>query len=106
MHEMYDYQKHASLLPCPAAGHRFSPREVLAAIEYHLVDERIARRVAVGSTLGLMRRLERSVGRGIEVPRSLWDAMTNRDRLRWLLTVSGTAYRVGADDVAVVEPTA
>ena len=104
--EMYDHQQNESPLPCPAAGHRFGPREVLAAIEFHLVDERIASRVAVTSTLGIMRRLERSVGRGVEVPQSLWDAMSNRDRLRWLLTVSRMAYRVGGDHVAVVEPAA
>src|SRR3712207_6543624 len=106
MREMYDHQQQESPLPCPEAGHRFSPREVLAAIEYHLVDERIARRGAVASTLGIMRRLDRSIGHGVEVPRSLWDGMTNRDRLRWLLTVSRMAYRVGGDQVAVVEPAA
>jgi hypothetical protein len=86
--------------------HVFDARRWVAAVTFHLLDERIARGVSDESVERAVRRLERSERRGkfITVSHRMWGAMSNRQRLEWLLANGGTTYHVRDDKIAVVDP--
>ena len=94
------------VVDAPETGtHVFDARRWVAAVKFHLLDERIARGVSDESVERAVRRMERSERRGkfITIPRGMWGAMSNRQRLEWLLASGGTTYHVREDKIAVVE---
>ena len=86
-----------------AADHVFSPRQLVTAVTFHLIDERIAARVCPQSVERAVRRLTRA-GTWVRISGSLWRAMGNRQRMEWLLKSSVMDYRMrgGAGEMAVL----
>src|SRR5436305_2785339 len=67
----------------------FDPETVGRAIVFHMLDEGLAREVAPDSVRRMVKRLGRR-GLSPSLLRSAWEAMTNHERLEWLLSASLT----------------
>jgi hypothetical protein len=67
----------------------FEPETVGRAIVFHLLDEGLAREVTAESVKRTVSRLRR---RGLRpaIRRGTWEAMTNHERLEWLLSETMT----------------
>ena len=85
----------------PADRHVFSSERIVDAIGFHLVDEGIAARVCPRSAARVLKRMGRAA-LSAQIPVAAWRAMTNRQRLQWLLVNSCSDYRVGAEDGTAV----
>ncbi|MGH7215451.1 MAG: hypothetical protein ACREIT_11865 [Tepidisphaeraceae bacterium] len=75
----------------------FGPRQLVAAIAYHIIDEGIAPDgVTPESYSRALARLNRN-GVHRSIARGLWATLTNAERLVWLLSQSATstAWRKG-----------
>ena len=79
----------------------FEPERVLCGIVFHVIDEGLARDVSVESLKLALDRLRRRRIRPA-IRRSAWVAMSNHDRLEWLLAASRTIPLVREDDVVVL----
>jgi hypothetical protein len=78
--------------------------EVVAAITFHLLDERIAAGVCPESARQTLARLSRAATPLVEISRSFWGEMSNHERLAWLLATTDTSYDVQRDGIAVLAP--
>ena len=78
----------------------FDPDTVGRAIVFHMLDEGLAREVASDSVRRMVNRLGR---RGLRpsILRSAWEAMTNHERLEWLLSASLTVPLMNPDEDVV-----
>ena len=85
-------------------GIAFQAPNVVAAITFHLVDERIAAGVCAESARRTVARLSRAAAPVVEISRSFWGEMSNEERLAWLLASTETTYDVGRDGLAVLSP--
>ena len=79
----------------PGATHVFAPERIAAAVTFHLLDEKIAGQVCPRSVERVVKRMARAA-LSVEIPAVRWRALSNRQRLEWLLVSSCTDYRVGA----------
>ena len=79
----------------------FSAASAVCGIVYHLKEEKLAREVAADS---VQRTLDRLSAKPFAptVARSRWTAMTNPQRLDWLLNETQTITLVGAQDVVML----
>lgn len=68
----------------------FGADTVLTGIVYHLVDEGDAGRVSDDSIRRTRQRLERK-NTHLSMARELWESLSNRERLNWLLSMSQTS---------------
>ena len=82
------------------AGFSFAAPEVVAAISFHLLDEGLADRVCAESAGRVVRRMTAAAAPRVEISRSLWQEMSNPERLAWLLATSETSYQVNKDGTA------
>ena len=92
--------------PAPAAAvamYQFDPKSLVRGIVFHLVDEGIAAEVSGDS---VRRTIDRLASRKISpsIQRGQWAAMTNRQRMDWLLAESKTAMSVIFGKTAVLTP--
>lgn len=80
---------------------QFEPDRIVRAIVYHMLDEGLAREIAPDSARNAVARLRR---RGVRpsIRRSAWLAMSNHDRLEWLLAESRTVPLLRDDDVVLL----
>jgi hypothetical protein len=88
-----------------AAGSRtivIRPEMVVAAIAFHLIDGGQAVGVDDVTARKTLARLRRN-GFNAFVPRVIWESMTDRERLEWMLAVSDTVTVLRADRVAVLK---
>jgi hypothetical protein len=83
-------------------GIAFGPAEVVAAVTFHLLDERIATAVCPESVRRTVARLSGKNGQVIEISRSFWGEMSNHERLAWLLASTETNYDIRTDGLAVL----
>lgn len=82
----------------------FEPEAAVRAIVFHMVDEGLAREVKSESIGRIITQLRR---RGLRpsTPRSTWEAMSNHDRLEWLLSETRVVPLMNPDDeVITLEP--
>ena len=79
----------------------FAPETIILGIAYHVLEEGLAREVSAPSMREASARLRR---RGVRpaIRRSAWRAMTNHDRLEWLLAVSRSVPLLREDDVMLL----
>lgn len=80
---------------------RFGPRDVTRAISFHLLDTGLATQVKRKSVKRTIARLNRTIA-CLAIPRDEWIAMTDPQRLQWLLEESGTAVEVTDEGTAVL----
>src|SRR4051812_33537396 len=73
-------------------GISLDARGVVAGITFHLIDEGLAERVCPESARRTLGRLEAQGTGPVEVSRSLWEEMSNAERLAWLLAGSETDF--------------
>jgi hypothetical protein len=92
--------RHEQLAGTTALGISLDARGVVAGIAFHLVDEGLAERVCPDSARRTVGRITAGGTGAVEVSRSLWEEMSNAERLAWLLAGSGTEFQVGSDGVA------
>ena len=78
----------------------FEPEKVGSAIVFHMLDEGLAREVAADSVRRTVSRLRRKNLRPA-IRRSAWGAMTNHERLEWLLSESLTVPLMQPEDDVV-----
>jgi hypothetical protein len=83
-----------------ALGISLDARGVVAGIAFHLVDEGLAERVCAESARRTVARLGAPGASVVDVSRSLWEEMSNAERLAWLLAGSATEFQVGDDGIA------
>ena len=85
-------------VPAGNAQFSFNPDSAVRAIVFHLLDEKLAKEVGSDS---VKRTVERLTARSFAsaISRREWVAMTNSQRLEWLLAESQTITLVGAEDV-------
>ena len=78
----------------------FEPEKVAQAIIFHVLDEGLAREVTRESVRRMVSRLGR---RGLRpsIPRGAWEAMTNHERLEWLLSASLTVPLMNPEEDVV-----
>jgi hypothetical protein len=88
--------------------YRFTARQVVLAIAFHLVDEGLAAGVCPRSCDGLAQFLVHGGDRDaplLIVTAAHWRRMTHRERLHWLLDRSHTRIDISVDDgVARLSP--
>jgi hypothetical protein len=68
---------------------------------YHFADEGIGTVVEPSSLVSLRRRLKRGPD-VITTKRARWEAMSNPQRLEWLLAVSESCFQVREDATVVI----
>ena len=81
----------------------FEPKTAGRAIVFHLLDEGLAREVTAESVKRMVSRLRR---RGLRpaIRRGTWEAMTNHERLGWLLSETRTVPLMQSEgDVVTLE---
>ena len=78
----------------------FDPDAVVRAIVFHVLDEKLAPEVTAESVRRTVSRLRRTNLRPA-IRRSAWRAMSNPERLEWLLSESLTVPLLRPDDDAV-----
>jgi hypothetical protein len=83
-------------------GIAFGPAELVAAVTFHLLDERIATAVCPESARQTVARLSGRNGPVVEISHSFWGEMSNHERLAWLLATTDTSYDVRRDGIAVL----
>ena len=79
-----------------------SADRIVAGIVFHLLDEGLATCLEPGPLKSAIDRLRANRVRG-SIQREVWLAMTNRDRLEWLLEQGSAAVRIRTTGVAVLE---
>src|SRR4051812_5996731 len=79
----------------------FTPERALAAIEYHLIDEGIARFVTVDSVQRTLKRLHHE-SFVLSISARTWATMTNSGRLRRLLEETATEAELLPDDTVIL----
>jgi hypothetical protein len=82
------------------AGLSFAAPDVIAGIAFHLLDEGLADRMCADSAGRAVTRMTAAGVPRIEISRSLWQEMSNPERLAWLLAASETSYQVAKDGTA------
>jgi hypothetical protein len=95
------------LVPDPSAPGRspsltLNADTVIAGIRFHLLDRGHAQGVDDQTVHHALCRLKRTQFKA-DVTRSAWEAMSDPERLQWLLAVSDTAYTLRDDHVAVLK---
>jgi hypothetical protein len=78
------------------------PEMIIAGIAFHLIDWGEAVGVDDGSARKTLARLRRHQFSAF-VPRLVWESMSDRERLDWMLAVSDTVLVVRADRVALLK---
>ena len=81
----------------------FSFDRVVAGILYHLIDERLAAAVDGDSLNDTLARLA-SDRAGRVIARWIWESLTNRGRLEWLLDCARTTVVIDQSGVATFRP--
>jgi hypothetical protein len=81
-------------------GFSFAAPQVIAGITFHLLDEGIATSVCAESAARVVRRMTAAGAPRVEISRSLWQEMSNPERLAWLLATSEASYHVAKDGTA------
>jgi hypothetical protein len=79
----------------------FSGEQAVQAIEFHLIDENITSGVSTESHARTLVRLSRSPT-SLSIRRDFWAAMTNVQRLQWLLDESHTTVAFCSDGMAIL----
>ena len=88
----------AASQPDPEAVLHFAPETIVLGIAYHVLEEGLAREVSAPSMREALARLRRRSVRP-DIRRTAWLAMTNHDRLEWLLAQSRSVPLLHEDDV-------
>ena len=81
---------------------RLSAETVVRGIIFHMLEEGLAREVVPGSVEKTLRRMRRRDLRPT-IRHTTWLAMTNHDRLEWLLAESRTVPLIHEDDVVSLD---
>jgi hypothetical protein len=81
---------------------RLSAETVVRGIIFHMLEEGLAREVAADSVEKTLRRMRRRDLRPT-VRHTAWLAMTNHDRLEWLLAESRTVPLIHPNDVVSLD---
>lgn len=79
-----------------------SPHKVLGGIAFHLIDTRLAMAVDERARIKTLGRLRRN-GFKACITRAEWCAMSDAQRLDWLLAMSDTTYVLTADRTAILK---
>jgi hypothetical protein len=79
----------------------FCAEQAVAAIVFHLIDEHAATAVTEESQARTVGRLRQSP-RTLSIHRDFWSAMTNTQRLQWLLDESRTTAAFCSDGAAIL----
>ncbi|MDB5290996.1 MAG: hypothetical protein JWL69_2237 [Phycisphaerales bacterium] len=79
----------------------FGAEQAVQAIEFHLIDENITSGVSPESQARTITRLGRSPN-SLSIRRDFWAAMTNTQRLQWLLDESHTTVAFCSDGIAIL----
>jgi len=80
---------------------RFDPRRIMSALVFHACEEGKVEEVSPSSIRGTLRRLVRQKISAI-VSRERWAAMTNPQRLEWLLKVSRTIFEASPEGYGIL----
>ena len=80
---------------------RFGPQDITRGVCYHLLDEELAKNVKRKSIRRTVARLTREIG-CLAIPKDDWAAMSDPQRLQWLLEESHTAVEITEDGTAVL----
>jgi len=80
---------------------QFEPDRIVSAIVFHMLYEVLAREIAAVFFRNAVARLGRRAGRP-SIRRSAWVAMSNHERLEWLLAESRTIPLLRDDDVVLL----
>ena len=79
----------------------FGPHLLVQAIVFHLLDEQIAAAVSHDSCDSAVRKLEERRKR-VTVEKARWEAMSNLERLHWLVKQSHIAVEANLDGTAAL----
>lgn len=79
----------------------FDPDRIVRAIRFHLLDGAGTPAVSAESCAESLARIS-AAGQRLTIRRARWAAMTDSERLHWLLERSRTAVRLRPDGVAVL----
>jgi hypothetical protein len=91
-------------LPSPPTAQevfRFGPHEIVRALSFHLLDEELATQIKRKSVRRTVARLNREIG-CLAIPKGDWAAMSDPQRLEWLLEESHTAVEITEDGTAIL----
>ena len=81
---------------------RFAPETVVRGIVFHMLEEGLARGVESASVERTVARMRRR-GMRPTIRHTAWLAMSNHDRLEWLLAESRTVPLIHPDDLVSLD---